>query len=139
MINLIKTEITKIRKKKSFLIITIIYILFAIFTNTIYKDMNNYLNVTENIDIISLKEDNKNLDLNNEKELEEYASNLATIEAEELKENKNDNQKYLIEEYILPLLNTRNEQKYIYKNIIEEEKLNNDIKNNKEKILENNW
>ena len=60
MIRLIKGELKKIFHKKSFYIVSIIFILYCILTNVLYKNMNNLLNFDlYDINIYSLEEENK--------------------------------------------------------------------------------
>ena len=100
MINLIKSEIKKVFKKRSFLIVTIIFIFYAIMTNVIYKNLNS-LDSTTKYDIPSLQEENSHLDLGKEEDLTTFISNLTRIELENLKKDYNSGtQKYLIDKYL---------------------------------------
>lgn len=140
MINLITIECKKIFKKKSFLIVTVLFVLFALFTNTIYKDMNNYLSFDEYVDVMSLKERNEELDLTKKEELEEYVYNLSLIETEELKESYDGNtKKYLIEEYVSPLIEEKNTAKYYENDEARVEEISNTINNYLEKVKEGDW
>ena len=74
MIKLIKAELKKIFHKKSFLVITVIFMFYSILTNVIYKEMNTLLNI-DNLYTDELKEENKSLNLNNAEELDQYVTN----------------------------------------------------------------
>ncbi len=117
MIRLIKNELKKIFKKKSFYIVSIIFILYCILTNVLYKNIN-VLNIDNilgtSVDIEDLKEENENLDLDNEDDLLEYVTNLSLIETEELKKEINNNTaSYLIDNYLYDLIQEANIYKYI--------------------------
>ena len=84
MIRLIHNEIVKLINKKSFYIVTIIFILFCILTNIIYKTPLNS-DVEEKINIEELKQENLTFDLDSEEDLIKYVDNLTTIKIEELK------------------------------------------------------
>ena len=115
MINLIKNEFIKILKKKSFYIVTFIFILYAILTNVIYKEMN-VLNYFDGTTIEYLEEENKSLDLNNEDDLNIYVENLASIDEIKYQDNKTNSDKALITKYIYPLLIEKYTYQYIDKN-----------------------
>lgn len=137
MIKLIKNELKKIFSKKSFYIITLIFILFTILTNVIYKDMGDYSYSSE-VSIDEVKEENKLLDPQNPDEVYIYINNLSEIQAYELKEKySSSTQEYLIDTYYHDELYDYNQAKYIdKKNIKEKEaKLNNLL----EKIEKEDW
>lgn len=140
MIKLIKAELKKLFRKKSFLVVTIIFIGYAILTNVIYKNIDSLsYNYMEN-DILELREINKSLNLDDEDDLLEYVSNLSIIEREELVENFDDKtSKYLVEEHLNELIYNRNEIKYISKNSEELEKINKEIDTLLSKIKNNEW
>lgn len=116
MIRLIKSELKKIFCKKSFYIVTILFILYAILTNVIYKEMNIYDINNERLDITEAENANRNLDLNNPDDLLLYVSNLTTIEIGKIDINsKTSNQIYLNHNYLYPVVEKLNESKYISK------------------------
>lgn len=114
MIKLVHNEIIKLLKKKSFYIVTIIFILFCILTNVVYKTpFNNSLN--EQIDIAKLKEQTAKLNLDNEEELLIYIENSTQIELEELKDKYISSiQEYLITHFLYSDIYNKYESKYIY-------------------------
>lgn len=139
MFNLIKNEFIKILKKKSFYIVTIIFILYAILTNFIYKEMNN-INFFNEESISSLEEENKELDLSNEDDLNIYVDNLASIdEINYTNKTNNNSSKYLISEYIHPLLVDKYTSIYIDKNISLTDEYDSKIANYLEIINKGDW
>ena len=139
MINLIKLELKKIFKKRSFLILTIIFIMYAILTNVIYKTIS-FNEMTEEIDIAELKEINKSLDLNNSEDKETYIINLTNIEVYELKNKEKDNTaKFLIDNYLWDLIYAKNENLYGLKEENKEHDINLEITNVLNKINDNDW
>ena len=140
MIRLIKAELKKIFSKKSFYVVTIIFMAYCVLTNVIYKNINNLSYQDNDININELKEINNKLDLKNSDDLSEYISNLSIIEVEELKENFNENTPlYLIDSYIANLINDRNEALYIAKDLDLVSKINLEISDLYEKIEKNDW
>ncbi len=116
MLSLIKNEFIKIFKKRSFLIVTLIFILYALLTIFIYIDMNNerYL---DDVDIKELENINKELDLTKEQDLNDYLLNISKIEAYKLKEKfKRTSTSYLVDNYLYDIIYKRNENKYKTKN-----------------------
>lgn len=139
MINLIKLELKKIFRKRSFLILTIIFIMYAILTNVIYKTIS-FNEMTEEIDIAELKEINKSLDLNNSEDKETYIINLTNIEVYELKNKEKDNTaKFLIDNYLWDLIYAKNENLYGLKEENKEHDINLEITNVLNKINDNDW
>lgn len=140
MIRLIKAELKKILHKKSFYIVTILFALYALLTNVIYKDMNEYKLSDEFIDITDLENEIKDLDLNNQEDLAIYISNITNIEIEKLvKNSKNSTQVYLIRKHLTPIIEEINENKYSLKDnnrIVELEIEKNNILT---KINNNDW
>ena len=111
MLKLIENEIIKLLKKKSFYVVTIIFILFCILTNIVYKsDINSVL--TEEIDISELQAENETLDLGNNEELLTYVENLTVIRIEELKREYPENV-YLIENNLYNTVYHMYESRYI--------------------------
>lgn len=139
MIRLIKAELKKIFHKKSFYIVTIIFVFYAILTNFIYKSMSNY-NYDEQINIEEYKEINSKLDLTNEENIYEYITNLTIIETEELKKDcTNSNCKYVIENFIYNLLTEAYQEKYINQSEEEYLALMNKYDIYKRELKQNNW
>jgi len=140
LIRLIKAELKKLFSKKSFYIVTIIFILYSLLTNIIYKKMDDLSFRYDEVEINDLKAINKNLDINKEDDLLEYVSNLSIIETEELKEKFNDDAaSYLIDNYILSLISDRNDAKYINKDLELETNINLEINDLIKKIKDNDW
>jgi len=140
LIRLIKAELKKIFHKKSFYIVTIIFLLYALLTNVIYKDMDDLAYNLESVDITELEEENKSLDLTNEEDLSLYISNITTIEMEKLVEKYQDNnQQYLIYEYLEPVVAEINENKYTKKDTEKETLLEEEKNNILSKIENNDW
>ena len=67
MINLIKGEIKKIFHKKSFLVVTVIFILYCILVNVLYKTIDNSSPEDYLITIEKSTLEEQNLILNREK------------------------------------------------------------------------
>lgn len=140
MIRLIKAELKKILHKKSFYIVTILFILYALLTNVIYKDMGTYNLSDEFIDITDLENEIKNLDLNNQEDLEVYIYDITNIEVEKLvKNSKNSSEIYLIREYLTPIIEKINENKYSLKDNNKVVELELEKNNILAKISSNDW
>ncbi len=137
MIKLINAELKKIFRKKSFLIVTIIFILYCILTNVIYKEMDTLLEM-DDLSINELENINNSLNLNDKEDLEEYITNKTDIEISKLKD-KYKSMEIIIDKYLYNLIYERNNIKY---NTLDEEELNN-INNNIDNIMSyiksNNW
>lgn len=140
MVKLIKAEFKKILHKKSFYIVSLIFVLYTILTNIIYKSIDNYEVFNETIDIQEYIEINNNLNLENEEDLEEYVSNLTLIEIEELKKKyPSNNQVYLIDNYLNEIVNESYVAKYIAKNEEEYNLLRETVDNYIAKIASEDW
>ncbi|MCM1052683.1 MAG: ABC transporter permease [Ruminococcus sp.] len=112
MIRLIKNELVKIFKKRSFMIVTIVFILYALLTNFIYKDMDNY-NLESGPDIKELESINKDLDITLEENLDEYIENISMIDALKLKDKfKGTSTDYLIDTYLYDIIFEKYTNKY---------------------------
>lgn len=139
MFNLIKTEFIKILKKKSFLIVTFIFILYALLTNIIYQNINNIDDVSI-INTEELRNENALLDLNNPEDLKEYIANLKTIEILKYeKEYSHNTQKYLISHYLEPIISEYLEAEYIAKDSELMQKLELDKNQILDLIKKENW
>lgn len=116
MIRLMHNEIVKLINKKSFYIVTFIFILFCVLTNVVYHTpFDNY--DTEIVDIKALEEENASLNLNSSEELLIYVENLTTIEIERLKDKYSSNiQEYLIDHFLTSYVYQMYEDEYILKN-----------------------
>lgn len=113
MIKLMHNEIIKLIKKKSFYIVTLIFIFFCILTNIVYRTSFNNIE-DDKVNVGELKEENNLLDLNNNDDLLLYVENLSRIEVEELKsEYSSSIQKYLIENFLYSYIYNKYESKYI--------------------------
>lgn len=102
MIRLIKGELTKLIHKKSFLIVTIIFILFCILTNFIYKE--DYEEFEESVNINELEANLKDLDLKNSEDLDTYLNNKTEIKLEKLKIKYNGEYNYIINNYLSDII-----------------------------------
>lgn len=139
MFKLIKAELKKIFRKKSFLIVTLIFIAFCVLTNVIYKNMDDIVYIDYDYNIEELKEINKELNLNNAEDLSEYVSNLSIIEKEEIKNSFDDNTSKYLAENLSDLIYERNEAKYIDQDIELTNTLTSEIDTKLTKIKNNDW
>lgn len=137
MLKLIKNEIKKIFSKKSFYIVTIIFVLYTFLISAIYANNieGSYAPDTYVEDLI---EENKNLDLSNKENLFIYANNSARIESNDLKKKySSSTQIYLIENYVYNYLHEYYQAYYINKSeLAKKEKEMKDVLN---KIEEEDW
>lgn len=132
-------ELKKLFHKKSFYVVSIIFIAFCILTNVIYKNYDNMNYVYDDIDINELKNINATLNLNNREDVNEYVSNISTIEVAELKANfKNSTQLYLIED-LYDLIYAKYEAKYILQDETEAATISLELENRLAKINNNEW
>ena len=118
MINLIKGEIKKIFHKKSFLVVTVIFILYCILVNVLYKTIDNSSPEDYLITIEKSTLEEQNLILNREKEseLKTYLENKSLLELFDLRASYHSlNSKYLLDKYIYNLLLSKNEAIYLLK------------------------
>lgn len=130
MIKLLQNEIIKLLKKKSFYIVTVIFVLFCLLTNVVYKLMPQLLE-EETISVEEIIRENEYLDLTNNEDLLIYVENLTILKMEELKEEYSTNtQAYLIENNLYSTIYNMYEAEYIladedlaseYAQILEEE------------------
>ena len=116
MIRLMHNEIIKLINKKSFYIVTFIFVLFCVLTNIVYRTpLDNYDTVV--VDIGALEEENASLNLNNSEDLLIYVENLTTMEMERLKDEYSSNvQEYLIDHFLYSYVYQMYEDEYILKN-----------------------
>lgn len=116
MIRLMHNEIIKLINKKSFYIVTFIFVLFCVLTNIVYRTpLDNYDTVV--VDIGALEEENASLNLNNSEDLLIYVENLTTMEMERLKDEYSSNvQEYLIDHFLYSYIYQMYEDEYILKN-----------------------
>ena len=113
MIRLVKNEVIKLLKKKSFYIVSIIFILFCILTNVVYQSSFDEV-VVDEVSISELEEENEQLNLNDDAELAIYVDNLTTIEVERLKDEYSSSvQEYLIDHYLYSMIYQMFESEYI--------------------------
>ena len=114
MIRLMHNELVKLVKKKSFYIVTFIFVLFCVLTNVVYKMPLEGEIVS--VDIEALKEENEALDLNNSEDLLAFVDHLTTIKLEELKNEYSSNvQEYLIDHFMYNTIYQMYESEYILK------------------------
>ena len=113
MLNLMKNELIKLLKKKSFYVVTIIFVFFCILTNVVYKSMPDLV-VEEEINVEDLMSENEELDLSNNEDLLVYVENLTRIRLEELKsEYPTNTEEYLIENNLYSTIYNMYEAEYI--------------------------
>ena len=139
MIKLIYNEIIKLVKKKSFYIVTFIFILFSILTNIVYN-MPLEDEKAESINIETLEDENKSLDLSNSEDLLIYVDNLTKIAIEQLKNKYTSNiQEYLINHFLYNQIYQMYENKYILndKELYEEYKVT--LEDLKEYVENEDW
>lgn len=118
MINLLKAELKKIFKKKSFLVVTLVYIMYVFLVVFLYSSMAKDIEVDNliEIDAKNLKEINSSLDLNNKDDLEVYVDNISLLELQDLRDKYQDNnQKYLLDNFIYEKIVLKNKAKYLNK------------------------
>lgn len=126
LVNLIKVELKKIFKKKGIILVSILFIVYFIFTcitalefRKAYTDF--YYTDTYEIEerqekINAMLKENETLDLSDEGKLTQYVSNLSEIEIEELKNTYlGDYDIEVIDTYIANLISEANTYKYLYK------------------------
>ena len=112
-----KNEVIKLLKKKSFYIVTLIFVFFCILTNVVYKVLDDFTR-EEEVDIQEIESENEELDLTVNEDLLIYVENLTTLKMEELKsEYSSNNQKYLIEQYLYSTIYHLYESTYILKDL----------------------
>ena len=108
-----KNEVIKLLKKKSFYIVTFIFILFCILTNVVYKTSLDFIETSE-VSIEELELENQELNLNDNDDLLIYVENLTNIRIEELKNDYSSPvQEYLIENFLYSTIYHVNEAQYI--------------------------
>ena len=117
MIRLMKNEIIKLLKKKSFYIVTFIFVLFCVLTNIVYKtDLS--VDDTQDVSIEELEEENLSLNLEDEEDLLLYVENLTRIRMEELKNDYSSNiSVYLIEHFLYSYIYQVYESEYILEDV----------------------
>lgn len=134
-----KNELKKLLKKKSFYIVTFIFILFCILTNIIYKTGLDYV-IDSDVDISELEAENKDLDLTNDENLLVYVENLTTIERERLKNEYSSNiASYLIDNYLTTTIYNMYEAEYILEDSELYQMYYNELQNDLELVEDNNW
>ena len=140
MFKLIKTEFIKIFKKKSFLVVSLIFILYCLFTNLIYLSINSGTLNDPALDIQELEIENNKLNLSNPDDLNQYVSNLTTIALTKYTEKYSHNtQKYLIEHYLKPVISNYYETKYITKETKNLANIEEEITKIENLIAKENW
>ena len=115
MINLIKNEFIKIFKKKNIYILLIITLGFTILNNIIYKNITtNFFDSYEATYINQIKEELKDLDLNNASQRDEYINLKTEIDVFELKSKykKDSWQVYVIDYDVANIIMNLNNAKY---------------------------
>lgn len=108
-----KNEIIKLIKKKSFYIVTLVFVLFCILTNIVYKTPMTIYD-TDEVNIQDLYDENQSLNLDDAQDLLIYVENLTTIKMEELKDQYPDStSKYLIDHFLYSTIYQFFESEYI--------------------------
>ena len=138
MTNLIKSEMKKIFHKKSFYIVTIIFVLYAILTNVIYKSIDDFSINDPEVTIEELEKENSRLDLNVKENLDKYVTNLSNIEIKKM-EDTYKNGEYLINKYVFPLVYQANLLEYMEKDLEESNIVRTKIDEYLNKIKDNDW
>lgn len=131
MINLIKAELKKIFHKKSFWVVTFIFILYSLLVNGIYKSMNEEFISNDtysemDIDIEYINERLGVLDSNNKDE--EFVDIMTDKELYELKQKYNtETEHYLIDTFVYELIYDYYNVKYIIQDDVQEKKIKSEI------------
>lgn len=140
MIKLIKAELKKIFHKKSFYIVSFIFILYALMINVVYKSMDSQVIRNESQSIEELEKINEGLDLNDNDALYEYITNITSIEIKKLEAKyPSNNAFYLINEYLFNIVYRLNEIEYVDKENNEKEYLEETKEIYLEKIKNNDY
>ena len=144
MNNLIKNEITKIVKKKSFYIILVVVLAYIILSNVmnkyVYTSMNSYEYYSEEY-INVLKEEIKNLELENQQDTDIYIGDKTEIDTYELlKQYDKESWQYkLISERARNYLSEINTYTYKTKNEKALNKAKDEYKKFVERLKANDW
>ena len=144
MNNLIKNEITKIVKKKSFYIILVVVLAYIILSNVmnkyVYTSMNSYEYYSEEY-INVLKEEIKNLELENQQDTDIYIGDKTEIDTYELlKQYDKESWQYkLISERARNYLSEINTYTYKTKNEEALNKAKDEYKKFIERLKANDW
>ena len=134
-----KNELKKLLKKKSFYIVTFIFILFCILTNVIYKTGLDYV-IDSDGDINELEQENEDLDLTSDEDLLIYVENLTLIEKEHLKKEYSSNiANYLIDNYLTTTIYNMYEAEYILEDLSLYQEYYNELQNDLKLVSDNNW
>ena len=134
-----KNELKKLLKKKSFYIVTFIFILFCILTNVIYKTGLDYV-IDSDVDISELEQENEDLDLTSDEDLLIYVENLTMIEKEHLKKEYSSNiANYLIDNYLTTTIYNMYEAEYILEDLSLYQEYYNELQNDLKLVSDNNW
>lgn len=141
MYKLVKNELYKLFHKKSTLILLIVLVVFVILTNVIYKNMNNFSNITYSDEhyISQLKNEIDNFDKVNGNMLD-YASLLSSLEIQEYVEGKEND--WRVNKYyslISQEIHTYYELLYYQKKADEAAVLRTKIDEKIEKLNNNDW
>lgn len=142
LVSLIQAEIKKILKKKSFLVVTIIFVMYAFLVSSLYKNMSSkkvddYL---IEIDSKKIKEVNNKLDLDNNEELIEYVENISLLELDDLR-NKyvSNNQNYILDNFVYEKIIKKNEALYLSKDEKQYNLINEDILEDLNRVQNEDW
>lgn len=137
MIRLIKAELKKLVHKKSFLIITVIFIAFCFLTNIIYKE--NYEDVINNVNIKELESYAQSLDTKNSEELLLYVKTKTDIEVEKLKKKYDYKRNYIIDSFITDIIMERNKAEFVLKDLNLKKDLETKLNNYLERLEKKDW
>lgn len=139
MFRLMKNEIIKLLKKKSFYVVTFIFILFCILTNVVYKNPLDS-SLTEEVDINQIEDENQHLDLDNSDDLLIYVENLTTLKVEEFMQLYSNNvATYLIKNNLYSIIYKMYESKYILEDDQLYQKYSLEVDHKILKIKNNDW
>lgn len=142
MINLLKAELKKIFKKKSFLVVTLVYIMYVFLVGFLYSSMAKDIEVDNliEIDTKNLKEINGSLDLNDKDDLEVYVDNISLLELDALRNKyQENNQKYLLDNFVYDKIALKNKAKYLNKDGELTDALEDKISELKNYVDKNDW
>ena len=137
MIRLIKAELKKLVHKKSFLIITVIFIAFCFLTNIIYKE--NYEDVINNVNIKELESYAQSLDTKNSEELLLYVKTKTDIEVEKLKKKYDYKRNYIIDSFITDIIMERNKAEFVLKDLNLKKDFETKLNNYLERLEKKDW
>lgn len=134
-----KNEILKLVRKKSFYVVTFIFILFCILTNVVYRTLISEEEFVS-VSIEELEEENRTFDLNNSDDLIRYVENLTLIYQEQLKEEySSDVQEYLINHFLYTTIYRMYESEYILDDQELAQEYSEELEQDVSRVRNNDW